>query len=164
MWGPCVFFLEGGCNLNSLSYSVADSFCAFLGEQSLAFELDNLAVLYNKSSTKVKQVIQRVKRTHSLWRCLNLWSYVWSGHKHAVMCMLWPYFLFLTLDRTVQKMQISYSYMYILAFGLIKIYFYSCLPLIWSILLLCSFSLFYSKVISENLCRQYSAFVIYESW
>ena len=108
-------------------------------------------------------MIQRVKRTHSLWRCLNLWSYVWSGHKHAAMCMLWPYFLVLTLDRTVQKMQISYSCMYILAFGLIKIYFYSCLPLIWSILLLCSFSLFYIKVISENLCRQYSASVIYDS-
>ncbi|KAE8706861.1 Histone deacetylase 14 [Hibiscus syriacus] len=34
--GRCVFFLEGGFNLKSLSYSVADSFQTFLGEPSLA--------------------------------------------------------------------------------------------------------------------------------
>ena len=70
--GRCVFFLEGGYNLDSLSSSVADSFRAFLGERSLASEFDNPAILYDEPSTKVKQVIQRVKHIHSLWRCLNL--------------------------------------------------------------------------------------------
>ncbi|KAG2716206.1 hypothetical protein I3760_03G113100 [Carya illinoinensis] len=64
--GRCVFFLEGGYNLKSLSYSVADSFRAFLGEQSLASEFDNPAILYEEPSTKVKQAIQRVKHIHSL--------------------------------------------------------------------------------------------------
>ena len=64
--GRCVFFLEGGYNLDSLSYSVADSFRAFLGERSLASEFDNPAILYDEPSTKVKQVIQRVKHIHSL--------------------------------------------------------------------------------------------------
>ena len=43
--GRCVFFLEGGYNLKSLSYSVADSF---------------------QPSAKVKQAIQRIKHIHSL--------------------------------------------------------------------------------------------------
>ncbi|KAF5480579.1 hypothetical protein F2P56_001318 [Juglans regia] len=64
--GRCVCFLEGGYNLKSLSYSVADSFRAFLGEQSLASEFDNPAILYEEPSTKVKQAIQRVKHIHSL--------------------------------------------------------------------------------------------------
>ncbi|KAJ7945227.1 Histone deacetylase [Quillaja saponaria] len=64
--GRCVFFLEGGYNLKSLSYSVADSFRAFLGEKSLASEFDDPAILYEEPSTKVKQVIQRVKHLHSL--------------------------------------------------------------------------------------------------
>ncbi|XP_050257242.1 histone deacetylase 14, chloroplastic-like isoform X1 [Quercus robur] len=64
--GRCVFFLEGGYNLDSLSNSVADSFRAFLGERSLASEFDNPAILYDEPSTKVKQVIQRVKHIHSL--------------------------------------------------------------------------------------------------
>lgn len=64
--GRCVFFLEGGYNLKSLSNSVADSFRAFLGEPSLASELDNPAILYEEPSTKVKQAIQRVKHIHSL--------------------------------------------------------------------------------------------------
>nr|XP_023899914.1 histone deacetylase 14-like [Quercus suber] len=64
--GRCVFFLEGGYNLDSLSYSVADSFRAFLGERSLASKFDNPAILYDEPSTKVKQVIQRVKHIHSL--------------------------------------------------------------------------------------------------
>ncbi|KAK9291331.1 hypothetical protein L1049_019276 [Liquidambar formosana] len=64
--GRCVFFLEGGYNLKSLSYSVADSFRAFLGEPSLASEFDNPAILYEEPSAKVKQAIQRVKHIHSL--------------------------------------------------------------------------------------------------
>ncbi|KAJ6737304.1 HISTONE DEACETYLASE [Salix viminalis] len=64
--GRCVFFLEGGYNLGSLSYSVTDSFRAFLGEKSLASEFDNPSILYEEPSTKVKQAIQRVKHIHSL--------------------------------------------------------------------------------------------------
>ncbi|KAF6167179.1 hypothetical protein GIB67_029817 [Kingdonia uniflora] len=64
--GRCVFFLEGGYNLKSLSYSVADSFRAFLGEPSLASQFDNPAILYEEPSAKVKQAIQRVKHIHSL--------------------------------------------------------------------------------------------------
>lgn len=64
--GRCVFFLEGGYNLESLSYSVADSFRAFLGEQSLASKFDNPAILYEEPATKVKQAIERVKHIHSL--------------------------------------------------------------------------------------------------
>ncbi|KAL0378235.1 UNVERIFIED_CONTAM: Histone deacetylase 14 [Sesamum radiatum] len=64
--GRCVFFLEGGYNLSSLSYSVADSFHAFLGEPSLAAEFDNPAFLYEEPSNKVKDAIQKVKHIHSL--------------------------------------------------------------------------------------------------
>ncbi|XP_059649709.1 histone deacetylase 14, chloroplastic isoform X2 [Cornus florida] len=64
--GRCVFFLEGGYNLECLSHSVADSFRAFLGEPSLAPEFDNPAILYEEPSTKVKEAIQRVKHIHSL--------------------------------------------------------------------------------------------------
>ncbi|KAH6791381.1 histone deacetylase 14 [Perilla frutescens var. frutescens] len=64
--GRCVFFLEGGYNLSSLSNSVADSFRAFLGEPSLAAEFDNPAFLYEEPSKKVKEAIQRVKHIHSL--------------------------------------------------------------------------------------------------
>ncbi|KAL1538980.1 Histone deacetylase 14, chloroplastic, variant 4 [Salvia divinorum] len=64
--GRCVFFLEGGYNLTSLSNSVADSFRAFLGEPSLAAEFDNPAFLYEEPSRKVKEAIQRVKHIHSL--------------------------------------------------------------------------------------------------
>ncbi|KAK1588129.1 hypothetical protein Q3G72_020119 [Acer saccharum] len=64
--GRCVFFLEGGYNLKSLSYSVADSFRAFLGEPSMASEFDDPAILYEEPSVKVKQAIQRIKHIHSL--------------------------------------------------------------------------------------------------
>lgn len=64
--GRCVFFLEGGYNLDSLSYSVADSFRAFLGDKSWASEFDNSAFLYEEPSTRVKQAIQKVKHIHSL--------------------------------------------------------------------------------------------------
>ncbi|EEF46048.1 Histone deacetylase, putative [Ricinus communis] len=64
--GRCIFFLEGGYNLDSLSYSVADSFRAFLGETSLASEFDNPAILYEEPLTRVKQAIQKVRHIHSL--------------------------------------------------------------------------------------------------
>lgn len=64
--GRCVFFLEGGYNLNSLSYSVADSFRALLGEPSLAADFDNPAILYEEPSKRVLLAIQKVKHIHSL--------------------------------------------------------------------------------------------------
>lgn len=64
--GRCVFFLEGGYNLDSLSNSVADSFRAFIGEPSMALVLDDPAILYEEPSSKVKQAIQRIKHIHSL--------------------------------------------------------------------------------------------------
>ncbi|XP_042489802.1 histone deacetylase 14 [Macadamia integrifolia] len=64
--GRCVLFLEGGYNLQSLSYSVADSFRAFLGEPSSASEFDDPAILYEEPSSKVKEAIQRIKHIHSL--------------------------------------------------------------------------------------------------
>lgn len=78
--GRCVFFLEGGYNLDSLSYSVADTFRAFLGEPSLAAEFDDPAILYEEPSNRVKQAIQRVKHIHSLWMCryLNLKKYIYG--------------------------------------------------------------------------------------
>ncbi|GMH06705.1 hypothetical protein Nepgr_008545 [Nepenthes gracilis] len=70
--GRCVFFLEGGYNLDSLSYSVVDSFRAFLGEPSLAPKFDNPSILYEEPLSKVKQAIQRVKHIHSLANCFDV--------------------------------------------------------------------------------------------
>ncbi|CAI9108758.1 OLC1v1008439C1 [Oldenlandia corymbosa var. corymbosa] len=64
--GRCVFFLEGGYNLSSLSNSVADSFRAFLGDPSMASEFDNPAFLFEEPSRKVKDAIQKIKHIHSL--------------------------------------------------------------------------------------------------
>ncbi|KAK2384874.1 histone deacetylase [Trifolium repens] len=64
--GRCVFFLEGGYNLKSLSYSVADTFRALLGDKSLASEFDNPNILYEEPTKKAKQAIQRIKCIHSL--------------------------------------------------------------------------------------------------
>ncbi|ONK77429.1 uncharacterized protein A4U43_C02F6440 [Asparagus officinalis] len=64
--GRCVFFLEGGYNLQSLSNSVADTFRAFLGEASLAPKFDNPAFLYEEPLSKVNQAIQKAKSIHSL--------------------------------------------------------------------------------------------------
>uniref|UniRef100_A0A1D1XRT6 Histone deacetylase 14 n=1 Tax=Anthurium amnicola TaxID=1678845 RepID=A0A1D1XRT6_9ARAE len=64
--GRCVFFLEGGYNLQSLSYSVADTFRAFLGEPSLASQFDDPAMLYEEPLTKAKQAIMKAKQIHSL--------------------------------------------------------------------------------------------------
>ncbi|KAH0940792.1 hypothetical protein HID58_000429 [Brassica napus] len=62
--GRCVFFLEGGYNLESLSASVADSFRALLGEESLASEFDNPAYLYDEPMRKVRDAIERAKSIH----------------------------------------------------------------------------------------------------
>lgn len=63
--GRCVFFLEGGYNLSSLSNSVAESFRALLGEQSLAAELDDPSYLHEEPLNKVRQIIEKVKHIHS---------------------------------------------------------------------------------------------------
>ncbi|XP_078156726.1 histone deacetylase 14 [Carex rostrata] len=64
--GRCIFFLEGGYNLQSLSSSVADTFRALLGEPSLAPQFDNPAMLYEEPLNKVKQTVERAKGIHSL--------------------------------------------------------------------------------------------------
>lgn len=64
--GRCVFFLEGGYNLKSLSDSVSDSFRAFLGEVSLANKVDNPAILYDEPSLSVRKAIDHIKSIHSL--------------------------------------------------------------------------------------------------
>ncbi len=64
--GRCVFFLEGGYDLRSLSNSVAESFRAFLGDTSLSSKLDNPAVLYDEPSITARQAIDKVKSLHSL--------------------------------------------------------------------------------------------------
>lgn len=64
--GRCVFFLEGGYNLQSLSCSVADSFRAFLGEESFAPRFGDEAFLEEEPLSKVKKAIQKVKSIHSL--------------------------------------------------------------------------------------------------
>ncbi|XP_060189196.1 histone deacetylase 14, chloroplastic isoform X2 [Lycium barbarum] len=63
--GRCVFFLEGGYNLTSLSNSVAESFHAFLGDRSLAAQLDDQNYLHEEPLNKVKQIIEKVKHIHS---------------------------------------------------------------------------------------------------
>ncbi|XP_006663891.1 histone deacetylase 14 isoform X2 [Oryza brachyantha] len=64
--GRCVFFLEGGYNLRSLSSSVADTFRAFLGEPSLGAQLDDPAMLYEEPTRKVREAIDKAKHLHSL--------------------------------------------------------------------------------------------------
>lgn len=64
--GRCIFFLEGGYNLQSLSCSVADSFRALLGEPSRAAEFDDPAILYEEPFAKMKQAIEKVKHFHAL--------------------------------------------------------------------------------------------------
>ncbi|KAG9129214.1 hypothetical protein Leryth_006495 [Lithospermum erythrorhizon] len=64
--GRCVFFLEGGYNLSSLSHSVADSFRAFLGEPSLASKFDDPTILFDEPDGKIKQAIDKIKHIHSL--------------------------------------------------------------------------------------------------
>ncbi|XP_074588361.1 histone deacetylase 14, chloroplastic isoform X3 [Curcuma longa] len=64
--GRCVFFLEGGYNLQSLSNSVADTFRAFLGEPSLASQFDDPTMLYEEPLLRVQKAIQKVKHIHYL--------------------------------------------------------------------------------------------------
>ncbi|CAA0830233.1 Histone deacetylase 14 [Striga hermonthica] len=64
--GRCVFFLEGGYNLTSLSHSVGHSFRALIGEPNLTPEFENPAFLYEEPSRKVKETIQRAKHIHCL--------------------------------------------------------------------------------------------------
>lgn len=64
--GRCVFFLEGGYNLQSLSSSVADTFRAFLDEPSLAAQFDDPAVLYEEPTRRIKEAIDKVRHLHSL--------------------------------------------------------------------------------------------------
>lgn len=60
----CVFFLEGGFYLTTLANSVVESFRALVGEPSMAPDY-NFFLDYEPSS-KVKEVIQRIKALHSL--------------------------------------------------------------------------------------------------
>ncbi|VAI29321.1 unnamed protein product [Triticum turgidum subsp. durum] len=60
--GRCVFFLEGGYNLQSLSSSVADTFRAFLDEPSLAAQFDDPAMLYEEPTRRIKEAIEKVQR------------------------------------------------------------------------------------------------------
>eukprot|EP01018_Ginkgo_biloba_P018894 Gb_18915 [translate_table: standard] len=64
--GRCVFFLEGGYDLRSLSYSVADTFRAFLGESSISPRIDNPAILYDEPSLLVNKSIAKIKAIHAL--------------------------------------------------------------------------------------------------
>ncbi|XP_057440688.1 histone deacetylase 14, chloroplastic-like [Lotus japonicus] len=64
--GRCVFFLEGGYNLESLALSVADTFHALIGDPSLASEFDDPNVLCEEPKAQVKEAIQRIKHIHSL--------------------------------------------------------------------------------------------------
>ncbi|CAM6071564.1 unnamed protein product [Sphagnum tenellum] len=64
--GRCVFFLEEGYNLRSLSNSVAESFHAFLGDPRLSSKLEIPAVLYDEPSIIATQAIDKVKSLHSL--------------------------------------------------------------------------------------------------
>lgn len=64
--GRCVFFLEGGYDLRSLSYSVADTFRAFLGEASISSKIDNPAVLYDEPLLLVDTAIAKIKAIHAL--------------------------------------------------------------------------------------------------
>ena len=64
--GADVCFSQKGDTISSLSYLVADSFSAFLGEQGLASRYDNPPILHETPFAKVKQVIQRMKHIHFL--------------------------------------------------------------------------------------------------
>ncbi|PWA57825.1 histone deacetylase 14 [Artemisia annua] len=62
--GRCVFFLEGGNKIFLLADCVVESFRAFLGDPSMA--TDYGGDLDYEPSSKVKQVIKRIKHLHSL--------------------------------------------------------------------------------------------------
>jgi hypothetical protein len=52
--------------LRSLSYSVADTFRAFLGEASISSKIDNPAVLYDEPLLLVDTAIAKIKAIHAL--------------------------------------------------------------------------------------------------
>ncbi|EFJ08022.1 hypothetical protein SELMODRAFT_429326 [Selaginella moellendorffii] len=65
--GSCVFFLEGGYNLDALSLSVADIFRGLLDdEESRAKLTDDPAVLYEEPLVGVRRAITEIKAIHSL--------------------------------------------------------------------------------------------------
>ncbi|CAN6330751.1 unnamed protein product [Urochloa humidicola] len=64
--GRCIFFLEGGYNLQTLSSSVADTFRAFLDEPSLAAQFDDPAMLFEEPTRRIKEAIENAKGIHSL--------------------------------------------------------------------------------------------------
>ncbi|GJR17388.1 histone deacetylase 14 [Tanacetum coccineum] len=64
--GRCVFFLEGGYNLESLLNSVAESFRAFIEESSNAAEYDYRHFYIMEPFLGVDQAIQKIKQLHSL--------------------------------------------------------------------------------------------------
>ncbi|XP_071713355.1 histone deacetylase 14, chloroplastic-like [Rutidosis leptorrhynchoides] len=66
--GRCVFFLEGGPSKGIVSFSVAESFRAFLGEPSMAdeFEKKYAVFLHDEPINKIKEAIQRTKSVHSI--------------------------------------------------------------------------------------------------
>ncbi|GKB16257.1 histone deacetylase 14 [Tanacetum coccineum] len=64
--GRCVFFLEGGYNLESLSNSVAESFRAFIEESSNAAEYDYRHFYIMEPFLGARQAIQKIKQLHSL--------------------------------------------------------------------------------------------------
>ncbi|TVU51117.1 hypothetical protein EJB05_02524 [Eragrostis curvula] len=64
--GRCIFFLEGGYNLQTLSSSVADTFRAFLEEPSLAAQFDDPAMLFEEPTRKIMEAIENAKSIHSL--------------------------------------------------------------------------------------------------
>ncbi|XP_024543728.1 histone deacetylase 14 isoform X1 [Selaginella moellendorffii] len=65
--GRCVFFLEGGYNLDALSLSVADTFRGLLDdEESRAKLTDDPAVLYEEPLVRVRRAITEIKAIHSL--------------------------------------------------------------------------------------------------
>ena len=64
--GRCVFFLEGGFSLTTLANSVVESVRALVGEPSAAPDFTYNFYLVEEPSSKVKEVIQKIKHLHSL--------------------------------------------------------------------------------------------------
>ena len=64
--GRCVFFLEGGYNLESLSDSVAESFRAFIGEPSNSTELDIRHFTIQEPLHRLSQAIPKIQQLHNL--------------------------------------------------------------------------------------------------
>ncbi|PWA37539.1 histone deacetylase 14 [Artemisia annua] len=64
--GRCVFFLEGGYNLESLSNSVAESFRAIIGEPYNSAEYDSSHFVIMEPYLGARQVVEKIKQLHSL--------------------------------------------------------------------------------------------------